>query len=190
MKAVYAALFLAACAAVLVIHLHEGESEDVKFEDPFLRTIKQNVVRRAQARLKIRGQKEATQTHIKSARNAMKQALLSAEADTKRTVEAERIKEAKKDAVRTAGKTASKNAPGKKKAKKQFTWDELQKGEDAAKENFTNSKVDSLLGHLKQAPQAAKDALVDVPVNTKSNLLKSALHAARKAVHKEDSDDY
>merc|ERR1712167_37303 len=134
MKAVYAALFLAACAAVLVIHLHEGESEDVKFEDPFLRTIKQNVVRRAQARLKIRGQKEATQTHIKSARNAMKQALLSAEADTKRTVEAERIKEAKKDAVKTAGKTASskQNAPGKKKSKKQFTWDELQKGEDAA----------------------------------------------------------
>ena len=187
MKAVYATLFLAACAAVLVIHVQDSSvSEDVKFEDPFLKTIKMNVVRRATARLKIREAKDATKTHIKSARDAMKQALMSAETENQETIQAAEVarvvaKAKKKKVAKTAGPS-----------KKQFTWDQLQTGQDAAKENFTNQKVDGLLGRLKQAPHAAAKVAEETPKVEKVDLLASALHKAQVAVHKKkkSSDDY
>merc|ERR1711959_637167 len=185
MKAVYATLFLAACAAVLVIHVQDSSvSEDVKFEDPFLRTIKMNVVRRATARLKIREAKDATKHHIKSARDAMKQALLSAETENQDAIEkAEVAKVVEKAKKKKAAKTAAP-AP-----KKQFTWDQLQSGQDAAKENFTTQKVDGLLGRLKSAPHAATKVAEEAPQVEKVDLLASALHKARTSVKKTNSAD-
>merc|ERR1711903_317178 len=137
-------------------------------------TIKMNVVRRATARLKIREAKDATKHHIKSARDAMKQALLSAETENQDAIEkAEVAKVVEKAKKKKAAKTAAPTP------KKQFTWDQLQSGQDAAKENFTTQKVDGLPGRLKRAPQVEK---VD--------LLASALHKARTSVTKKsDSDD-
>merc|ERR1712080_754552 len=90
-----------------------------------------------------------------------------------------------------------KKAAGKGKGKdtKQFTWAQLQKGEDKAKENYANQKMGNLLNKLKSAPKAdKKKRLHDAQkqIETKSTVMAKALEEAKakaSANAKKDDDD-
>merc|ERR1719163_2361242 len=74
--------------------------------------------------------------------------LLNAASRAQDTVkQVEREEALKKDKKKGATKTASG---------KQFTWAQLQKGEDNAKQNYANQKMGNLLNKLKRAPKADK----------------------------------
>merc|ERR1712080_67538 len=90
-----------------------------------------------------------------------------------------------------------KKAAGKGKGKdtKQFTWAQLQKGEDKAKENYANQKMGNMLNKLKSAPKAdKKKRLLDAEKQTesKSTVMAKALAEAKakaSADAKKDDDD-
>merc|ERR1711959_364116 len=142
-KTGFAALFLGLCALVVVLHVQDNshaEEEVAKFEDPFLKKLEMHVIRNAQARLAKREAKQARIAHINEARKAMKNSLMMAE-----TTAVKRVKKVEKEV---------------KKAKvKKYSWNQLQRGDDEAKENYTVNKVGNLLKDLKSAPKATKENL-------------------------------
>merc|ERR1712057_33528 len=148
-KTGFAALFLGLCALVVVLHVQDNshaEEEVAKFEDPFLKKLEMHVIKNAQARLAKREAKQARIAHINEARKAMKNSLMMAE-----TTAVKRVKKVEKEV---------KKAKIKKKSKvKKYSWNQLQRGDDEAKENYTVNKVGNLLKDLKSAPKATKENL-------------------------------
>merc|ERR1711964_182586 len=71
----------------------------------------------------------------------------------------------------------------KKSTVKKFTWDQLQKGDDEAKENYTVNKVGNLLKDLKHAPRATKEnlkAAAKAQAQSKIDAMATALKRAKK----------
>merc|ERR1712070_1095921 len=199
-KAIYAAAFLGLCAVVLLVHtqVNPGEETDMAQEsvpqDPFLANLEAHVIAKAQRRLKQRARANKRKKHINNARAAMKTMLLNAANDAQRGVRQMEKEEAKK---RLAAKAKNaKGGGGKKADAKQFTWAQLQKGEDKAKENFANQKMGTLLSKLKQAPKADKkkhlqDAqkATDQKSTAMAKALADAKANAKKNLKKDDDDD-
>merc|ERR1711904_48652 len=178
-KAVYAFAFLGLCAVVLVLHTNQSVEEEGSLEvvDPFLANLEAHVIAKAQRRLRQRAMAHKRKNHISDARKAMKTMLLNAASDAQSNVEKVEREEALK---RQQEKKKSKKAGGNKK---QFTWAQLQKGEDNAKQNYANQKMGNLLNKLKSAPKAdKKKRLQDAHVKQeqKSNVMADALAAAKK----------
>merc|ERR1711964_950939 len=192
-KTAFAALFLGACALVLVLHVQDNHTEEevAKFEDPFLKKLELHVIKHAQAALKKREAKQARQKHIEEARKAMKSSLMMAE-----TVAVKHVKKVEVAVHKAKVLKAKANAP------KRFTWAELQKGDDQAKENYTHDKVGDLLKGLKKAPKATKENLAGLQhakAQRKIDAMGAALKkakadtAAHQKKQKEDDafgDDY
>merc|ERR1712093_554274 len=178
-KAVYAFAFLGLCAVVLVLHTNQSVEEDTLEavpQDPFLANLEAHVIAKAQRRLRQRAMAHKRKNHISNARKAMKTMLLNAASqaqDNVAKVEKEEALKRQKDKKKSASKAN----------KKQFTWAQLQKGEDNAKQNYANQKMGSLLNKLKSAPKAdKKKRLQDAQVKQeqKSNVMANALAAAKK----------
>merc|ERR1712070_1261673 len=116
--------------------------------------------------------------------------LLNAGRDAQKSVKEEEMRQAKKDAA-----AKKKKAATKKKGGKQFTWAQLQKGEDKAKENYANQKMGNLLNKLQQAPKAdKKKRLADAhsESTSQSTVMAKALEDAKakaSADAKKDDDD-
>jgi len=196
MKAAYALGFLGLCATVLVIHVYDAPEEATKeVQDPFLASLEAHVVAKAQRRLRQRDLKEASQTHISEARKAIKAALLDAQSSSLHEIRQVEVEEAAADAkkiVKKAKKAAAKAAAPAGKAKKTFSWAELQRGDDAEeqKQELTQNKVSGLLGNLQDAPKANKgpegtaslvgagDDEVDKKAKKSDNALSGALSKA------------
>merc|ERR1712139_372731 len=143
--------------------------------DPFLANLEAHVIAKAQRRLRQRAMANRRKKHISNARAAMKTMLLNAANDAQsdvRKVEAEK---------------------GNKKDKKQFTWAQLQKGEDKAKENFANKKMGNLLNKLQAAPKADKKKQLEnqhTDQDDKSGVMAKALTQAKaKAAADANKDD-
>merc|ERR1712185_896400 len=92
-------------------------------------------------------------------------------------------------------KAATKKKAVKKgnKKGKQFTWAQLQKGEDKAKENFANKKMGNLLSKLQAAPKADKKKQLEnqhSDQDAKSGVMAKALNQAKaKAAADANKDD-
>jgi len=212
MKAAYALGFLGLCAVVLVLHVYDTPEETaMQSDDPFLASLEAHVVAKAQRRLRAKDRQEASQAHISEARKAIKAALLDAQssslhqikkAEEQRAIKKKKVvKKAKKGTkAAKAAKTAApaKAAPGAK----QYTWDQLQRGEDAKQEIFTEKKVSGLLQNLKAAPHTDKsmaantvvvggadDEEVEQGTAQSEDKLSSALHAAKQSATEDSSED-
>merc|ERR1711959_802676 len=102
------------------------------------------------------------------------------------------MRQAKKHAAAKKKKAATK---GKSK---QFTWAQLQKGEDKAKENYANQKMGNLLDKLKSAPKADKKKRLhdaEQQNETRSTVMAKALAEAKAkasadAKKHDDDDDF
>merc|ERR1712199_57427 len=128
-KAMYAAAFLGLCAVVLLVHTQVNPNEETDMAskeavDPFLANLEAHVIAKAQRRLRQRAIANKRKKHISNARAAMKTMLLNAASDAQKSVHQEEIREAKK------AQAMKKKAATKGKQTKQFTWAQLQKGED------------------------------------------------------------
>lgn len=224
MKAAYALGFLGLCAIVLVLHVYDAPAEETKeVQDPFLASLEAHVVAKAQRRLRARDKREASEAHISEARKAIKAALLDAQSSSLHEIKkaeeeqmAAQVKVVAKKVAKATKKGGAKqstvdaaleqaaNAPAAVESGKQFTWEELQRGDDAKKEIFTENKVGNLLGSLKAAPKADKsvganavvvgegDAQVQEEAHNSDNKLTSALSdakAAAAAASKPKNDD-
>merc|ERR1712093_779049 len=175
-KAVYAFAFLGLCAVVLVLHTNQSVEEDTLEavpQDPFLANLEAHVIAKAQRRLRQRAMAHKRKNHISNARKAMKTMLLNAASQAQDNV----AKVEKEEALKRQ-KDKKKGMSASKANKKQFTWAQLQKGEDNAKQN-----MGSLLNKLKSAPKAdKKKRLQDAQVKQeqKSSVMANALAAAKK----------
>merc|ERR1712072_603117 len=152
-------------------------SKEAVPQDPFLANLEAHVIAKAQRRLKQRAIANKRKQHISNARAAMKTMLLNAADDAQKSVKKEEARQAKKQAA------AKKKVVKGKQDGKQFTWAQLQKGEDKAKENYANQKMGNLLNKLKKAPKAdKKKRLQDVEhkQEKKSSAMAKALHDAKK----------
>merc|ERR1712139_8359 len=193
-KAMYAAVFLGLCAVVLLVHTQVNPSEETDMAskeamDPFLANLEAHVIAKAQRRLRQRAMANRRKKHISNARAAMKTMLLNAANDAQSDVRKVEAEEAKKKAA--SKKKAIKK--GNKKDKKQFTWAQLQKGEDKAKENFANKKMGNLLNKLQAAPKADKKKQLEnqhTDQDDKSGVMAKALTQAKaKAAADANKDD-
>lgn len=213
MKAAYALGFLGLCAVVLVLHVYDTPEETaMQSDDPFLASLEAHVVAKAQRRLRAKDRQEASQAHISEARKAIKAALLDAQSSSlhqikkaeeeKAIVKKKVVKKAKKGTK--AAKTAKTAAPAKAApgGAKQYTWDQLQRGEDAKQEIFTEKKVSGLLQNLKAAPHTDKsvgantvvvggadDEEIEQGTAQSEDKLSSALHAAKQSATEDKSED-
>merc|ERR1711988_199622 len=188
-KAMYAAMFLGLCAVVLLVHTQVNPSEETDMAskevvDPFLANLEAHVIAKAQRRLRQRAMANRRKKHISNARAAMKTMLLNA------------ANEAQSDVRKVEEEEAKKKAATKKKAVKkgkQFTWAQLQKGEDKAKENFANKKMGNLLSKLQAAPKADKKKQLEnqhSDQDAKSGVMAKALNQAKaKAAADANKDD-
>merc|ERR1711990_500985 len=154
-KAMFAAVFLGLCAVVLLVHTQVNPSEETDMAsketvDPFLANLEAHVIAKAQRRLRQRAMANRRKKHISNARAAMKTMLLNAANDAQSDVR--KVEQEEKKKMQAAKKKTAK----KTKGGKQFTWAQLQKGEDKAKENFANKKMGNLLNKLQAAPKADK----------------------------------
>merc|ERR1711912_83013 len=192
-KAMYAAVFLGLCAVVLLVHTQVNPSEETDMAskevvDPFLANLEAHVIAKAQRRLRQRAMANRRKKHITNARAAMKTMLLNAANDAQEDVRKVEMEEAKKKAA-----SAKKKAAKKTKQGKQFTWAQLQKGEDKAKENFANKKMGNLLSKLQAAPKAQKKKQLEnqhSDQDAKSGVMAKALNQAKaKAAADANKDD-
>jgi hypothetical protein len=188
------------------------EETAMQSDDPFLASLEAHVVAKAQRRLRAKDKQEASQAHISEARKAIKAALLDAQssslhqikkAEQRKIIKKKIVKKAKKGTK--AAKTAKTVAPAKagKAGAKQFTWDQLQRGEDAKEEIFTENKVSGLLSNLKAAPHTDKsmgantvvvgdgsdDEEIEQGTAQSEDKLSSALHHAKASATQTSSDD-
>merc|ERR1711975_268 len=198
-KAMYAAVFLGLCAVVLLVHTQVNPSEETDMAskevvDPFLANLEAHVIAKAQRRLRQRAMANRRKKHISNARAAMKTMLLNAANDAQESVHQEEIREAKKAQAMKKKKAATKG-----KQTKQFTWAQLQRGEDKAKENYANQKMGNLLNKLKSAPKADKKKRLhdaEKQNETKSTVMAKALAEAKAKAsadakkHDDDDDDF
>merc|ERR1712159_156923 len=207
MKAAYALGFLGLCAFVLVLHVYDAPAEVAKedeVQDPFLASLEAHVVARAQRRLRERDLKEASDNHISAARKAIKAAMLDAHSSSLHEIKkheeeiAAARTAAKAAATKAAKTTAGKAAPTGGKV---YTWAELQRGDDAKSEIFTQNKVENLVGNLRKAPQADKSMRGTAIVTSddgddqeadeerhSTSALSGALARAKDAVDAKDED--
>jgi len=191
MKAAYALGFLGLCAVVLVLHVYDTPEETREVQDPFLASLEAHVVAKAQRRLRQRDAQDASETHISEARKAMKAALLDAHSSSLHEMrQAEEEVQVAATTKKATKKVAKEAAPAGAKGKV-YTWAELQRGDDAKKETFTDNKVGNLMGNLQSAPKADKTRegttvlAEDAPEDTSNN----ALSAGLSKVLPEDDDD-
>jgi hypothetical protein len=184
-KAVYAFAFLGLCAVVLVLHTNQvAEQEEALAEavpqDPFLANLEAHVIAKAQRRLRQRAQAHKRKDHISNARKAMKTMLLNAASRAQdRVAKVEKEEELKRQKDKKKGAAATAKAAGGK----QFTWAQLQNGDDNAKQNYAQQKMGNLLNKLKRAPKAdKKKRLQDAEhkQEKKSSAMAKALHDAKK----------
>merc|ERR1712098_258869 len=140
----------------------------------FLKKLEMHVIKNAQARLAKREAKQARIAHINEARKAMKNSLMVAE-----TTAVRRVRKVEKEV---------KKAKIKKKSKvKKYSWNQLQRGDDEAKENYTVNKVGNLLKDLKSAPRATKENLkADAKASAQSKI--DAMGAALKRAKQETAN--
>merc|ERR1711918_168825 len=147
-KAVYAFAFLGLCAVVLVLHTNQvAEQEEALAEavpqDPFLANLEARVIAKAQRRLRQRAQAHKRKDHISNARKAMKTMLLNAASRAQdRVAKVEKEEELKRQ--KDKKKATAKAAGGK-----QFTWAQLQNGDDNAKQNYAQQKMGNLSTSLR-----------------------------------------
>merc|ERR1711924_341012 len=119
-------------------------------QDPFLANLEAHVIAKAQRRLRQRAQAHKRKDHISNARKAMKTMLLNAASRAQdRVAKVEKEEELKRQ--KDKKKATAKAAGGK-----QFTWAQLQNGDDNAKQNYAQQKMGNLLNKLKRAPKADK----------------------------------
>merc|ERR1711964_748349 len=160
-KTGFAALFLGLCALVVVLHVQDNshaEEEVAKFEDPFLKKLEMHVIKNAQARL--------------ANREAKKDSLMMAE-----TTAVRHVKKVEKEVKKAKAVKKTKKQP------KKYTWEQLEKGDDEAKENYTVNKVGNLLKDLKHAPRATKEnlkAAAKAQAQSKIDAMATALKRAKK----------
>lgn len=161
-KALYAMGFMAMCCVILVIHETSDQEEAKLSTDPFLASVEARVVAVAQHRLKLRLADDAAQKHVSEARKAIKASLMDADADNQLHIQkynAEQQLLAESEEPKAAAKTAADAPAPHKKAKKQFTWAEMQAGDDAAEEDDKVVKADTskLMNGLMAAPKVSPD---------------------------------
>merc|ERR1711939_1252483 len=191
MKAAYALAFLGLCATVLVVHViyetPEVAKEDADVEDPFLASLEAHVVAKAQRRLRARDRKMASEAHISEARKAMKNFLLDAHSSNQHTI---KVLEAEEDS--TKSKTKVKTQKKKADDEKQWSWEELQRGDDVAQERDASEKVGDIMGKLHAAPQSEKaevEAQQQEEEDQKVDVLSTVLQQKKAEAHVNDDDD-
>merc|ERR1712188_64568 len=180
-------------AVVLLVHTQVNPNEETDMAskevvDPFLANLEAHVIAKSQRRLRQRAMANRRKKHITNARAAMKTMLLNAANDAQEDVRKVELEEAKKKAV-----SAKKKAAKKTKQGKQFTWAQLQKGEDKAKENFATKKMGNLLSKLQAAPKADKKKQLEnqhSDQDAKTGVMAKALTQAKaKAAADANKDD-
>jgi len=161
-KALYAFGFMAMCCVILVIHENTAREQTKLNDDPFLASVEARVVAVAQHRLKSRLAEDAAQRHISEARKAIKASLMDADADNQLHIEkyhAEQQLLAAEEAPKPAAPATAAAPAAAPSTKKQFTWAELNAGDDAEEEQAKISKKDThnLMKGLLAAPKVDAD---------------------------------